>query len=65
MYRIQDFGTATTTGSAGANNIIIGTLEKLSWEWLFVAAWYFCNLDRLLSQFPFSLSFTLIDPGTE
>ena len=37
MYMIQDFGTATTTGSAGANNIIIGTLEKLSWEWLFVA----------------------------
>ena len=26
---IQDFGTATTTESAGANNIIIGTLEKL------------------------------------
>ena len=48
MYMIQDFGTATTTGSAGANNIIIGTLEKLSWEWLFVAVWYFCNLDRLL-----------------
>ena len=28
MYMIQDFGTATTTGSAGANNIIIGTLKK-------------------------------------
>ena len=65
MYMIQDFGTATTTGSAGANNIIIGTLEKLSWEWLFVAVCLFVAVDRLLSQFPFSLSFTLIDPGTE
>ena len=34
-----------------SNKIIIGTLEKPSWEWLFVAIWYFCNLDRLLSHF--------------
>jgi len=43
----------------GAKYLIV---EKITWEWLFVTDWYFCNLYRLLTQIEISF---LVDPNSD